>query len=119
MLGQAVVHVRYGRGEVTAFAPPRIEVTFEDGAARTFAYPQAVGRFLTFEDEAADARARRDRERSEVVAGERSMERMLDQRRQAEAITRQRLDAIRDKRIESARRSMARAAIAREKKQSR
>ena len=29
MLGEYVAHVRFGEGRVTAYAPPRIEVTFE------------------------------------------------------------------------------------------
>lgn len=116
MVGEAVSHVRYGRGRVTAFAPPRIEITFDDGTARTFAYPQSVGRFIRFEDEAADRRAGQDRERAEVLDGEQTMARILAERQRAEETAQQRLEALREKRIASARRNMARAAMAREKK---
>ena len=117
MLGQAVNHIRYGAGRVTAFEPPRVEVTFDDGAVRTFAYPQAVGRFLRFADEAAQRRAEQDRQDGEALSGQGQMEQLLARRRRAEAIDRQRLEAIREKRVATARRNMARAAMAREKKE--
>ena len=49
MIGERVVHSRFGAGVVVAFAPPRIEVRFdgEGDVSRTFAYPQSVERFLT------------------------------------------------------------------------
>ena len=67
MLGQIVTHTRFGRGRVTAFDPPRMEITFDDGAARSFAYPQAVEGFIRFESPAAMEKAVRDRQQAEVV----------------------------------------------------
>ena len=40
MLGEPVTHTRFGSGKVTAFAPPRLEVTFDDGAVKVFPYPR-------------------------------------------------------------------------------
>ena len=57
MLGEPVIHTRFGSGKVTAFAPPRMEVTFDDGAVKVFPYPQAVERFLRFESPDAMQRA--------------------------------------------------------------
>ena len=51
MLGEPVTHTRFGSGKVTAFAPPRMEVTFDDGTVKAFSYPQAVERFIRFVDE--------------------------------------------------------------------
>ena len=73
MVGERVTHIRFGEGTVTAFAPPHIEITFSDGAVKTFAYPQAVDRFISFDGENAREKARRDREQADVVAREKEM----------------------------------------------
>ena len=73
MDGETVTHIRFGAGRVTAFAPPHIDITFDDGTVKTFVYPQAVGRFIRFTGEAAQRQAQRDREQSEALAREREM----------------------------------------------
>ena len=116
MLGQIVTHTRFGRGKVTAFNPPRMEVAFDDGATRAFAYPQAVERFIRFESPDAQDRARRDREQNAVVAQEAELARLAESRRRAEEDNQRRLDAIREKKVAAARRTAARSAMARKMK---
>ena len=116
MLGEIVTHIRFGAGRVTAFEPPRLEITFEDGAVRAFAYPQAVGRFIRFERPEAEERARRDREDAGATARETDMARLMESRRRAEEDTRLRLEAIHEKRLTAARRAAARSALARKGK---
>ena len=114
MLGKYVAHVRFGEGRVTAYAPPRIEVTFEDGTVRTFAYPQAVERFLSFREPAVQARAIRDLEQSEAAERQRSLDQLLVRQRQAEEDALRRLEAMREKKAATARRSAARSAAVRQ-----
>ena len=116
MLGEYVAHVRFGEGRVTAYAPPRIEVTFEDGTVRTFAYPQAVERFLCFRETSVQARAVRDLEQSEATARQRSLEQLLVRRQKAEEDALRRLEAMREKKVATARRTAARSAAIREAK---
>ena len=116
MLGQIITHTRFGRGIVTAFNPPRMEVTFDDGATKAFAYPQAVERFIRFEDPGAMARANQDRQQAEVLKRESDMARLTENRRRAEEETRQRLEAIHEKKVAAAKRTAARSAMARKMK---
>ena len=116
MLGEIVTHTRFGSGKVTAFAPPRMEVTFDDGTVKAFPYPQAVERFLRFESPQAMERALNDRQRADVVQRESEMARLEENRRRAEEETRQRLEAIREKKVAAARRTAARSAMARKAK---
>ena len=109
-------HVRFGKGRVTGFTPPRIEVTFEDGAVRTFAYPQAVERFLSFENSEVQAQADRDLEQSEVAERQRELSRLLARRQQAEEDAIRRLEAMRERKAASARRTAARSAAIRGEK---
>ena len=39
MIGEIVTHSRFGSGRVTAFKPPHIEIAFDGGVKKTFAYP--------------------------------------------------------------------------------
>ena len=105
MIGEVVVHSRYGRGRVTAFNPPRIEVTFDSGDPKTFAYPLSVSRFIAFERNEAQERAERDREQAAVLERERALEKLMLDRRQAEEAARQRAKAFHEKKIASARRT--------------
>jgi len=116
MLGEIVTHTRFGSGRVTAFAPPRIEVTFDDGVVRAFAYPDAVDKFLRFEGEQARQQAMRDREQAEVSERERVLARLAENRRRAEEDNLRRMEAIREKKVATARRSAARSALARKAK---
>ena len=116
MLGEIVTHTRFGSGKVTAFDPPRMEVTFDDGSVRTFAYPQAVERFIRFENPDVGLRASLDRQQNAAVEREKDMARLMENRRRAEAENRQRLEAIREKKIAAARRTAARSAMARRAK---
>ena len=108
MVGEVVVHSRYGRGRVTAFSLPRIEVTFDNGDPRIFAYPLSVGRFITFERKEAQEKAERDRKQAAVLEHEQAMERLLLDRQRAEEAARQRAEALREKKIASARRTASR-----------
>ena len=108
MVGEKVTHIRFGRGMVTAFASPRIEITFEDGAVKTFAYPQSVERFIRFEREEAQQRAKRDREQAEVLASERAQEIIREKRQRAEEEARRRVEANHEKKVAAARRIAAR-----------
>jgi len=117
MIGEIVNHVRFGRGRVTAFAPPRIEITFEGDVVRAFAYPQAVERFLRFEREDARQRALRDRDQADTDARERDMLRILQDRQRAEEAARKSLDALHEKKVAAARRAAARSAAARKEKE--
>ena len=112
MIGKVVTHTRYGRGVVTSFQPPRIEIAFDDGTVKTFAYPGSVARFIRFEDEDAQHRAARDLAREEVLS-DRVAEQIREGRRRAEADALQLRDAQREKRIATAKRTAARAAAAR------
>jgi hypothetical protein len=116
MLGEIVTHTRFGRGTVTAFNPPRMEVAFDDGATRAFAYPQAVERFICFESPDAMERASRDRQQAEVLKKESDLARLLESRRRAEEDNQRRLDAIREKKVAAAKRTAARSAMARKMK---
>ena len=119
MLGQIVTHTRFGRGKVTAFDPPRMAVTFDDGAIKAFAYPQAVEKFIRFEDAKAQSRALRDREIAETSEQELAMAVLAEHRRQAEEDNRRRLEAIHEKKVAAARLTAARSAIARKMKETR
>ena len=113
MVGERVTHIRFGKGTVTAFAPPHIEITFSDGAVKAFAYPQAVDRFISFDGENAREKARRDREQSNVVAREKEMAKMLAVRQKAEEAARQRMEQLHEKKVAAAKRTAARSAAAR------
>lgn len=110
------MHIRFGEGTVTAFAPPHIEIAFSDGAVKTFAYPQAVDRFITFDGENAREKARRDREQADVVAREKEMAKMLADRQKAEEAAQQRMEQLHEKKVTEAKRRAARSAAARASK---
>ena len=116
MVGERVTHIRFGKGTVTAFAPPHIEITFIDGAVKAFAYPQAVDRFISFDGENAREKARRDREQSDVAAREKEMAKMLADRQKAEEAARQRMEQLHEKKVADAKRRAARSAAARASK---
>ena len=116
MVGERVTHIRFGKGTVTAFAPPHIEITFSDGAVKAFAYPQAVDRFISFDGENAREKARCDREQSDVVAKEKEMAKMLADRQKAEEAARQRMEQLHEKKVTEAKRRAARSAAARASK---
>ena len=116
MVGERVTHIRFGEGTVTAFAPPHIEITFSDGAVKTFVYPQAVDRFILFEGENAREKARRDREQADVVVREKEMAKMLADRQKAEEAARQRMEQLHEKKVTEAKRRAARSAAARASK---
>ena len=116
MVGERVTHIRFGEGTVTAFAPPHIEIAFSDGAVKTFAYPQAVDRFISFDRENAREQARRDREQADVVAREKEMAKMLADRQKAEEAAQQRMEQLHKKKVTEAKRRAARSAAARASK---
>ena len=116
MVGERVTHIRFGEGTVTAFAPPHIEIAFSDGAVKTFAYPQAVDRYISFDRENAREQARRDREQADIVAREKEMAKMLADRQKAEEAARQRMEQLHEKKVTEAKRRAARSAAARASK---
>lgn len=107
MIGEVVTHIRYGRGRVTAFDLPRIEIAFEDGSVRTFAYPLAARRFLRFESDEARRRAQRDCEQADVIAREREEAMLEEKRRRAEEEARRYVEAQREKKAAAAKRTAA------------
>ena len=106
MVGEAVTHVRFGRGSVISFEPPRIAVAFDDGVERTFAYPQSVGKFLRFERNEAQQGAEKDRNQAEIIDRELEMTRLQEKRRQAEEADRLRIEALRGKKAAAAKRTV-------------
>ena len=116
MTGQAVIHTRFGRGVVTRFEPPRIGIRFEDGADRTFAYPQAVGRFIRFEDPDAARRAGDDARRAEITASEQARVAVEARRRREEAIMQERAEAFHLKKVAAAKKVAANRRMALERK---
>ena len=68
MIGEAVTHVRFGKGNVISFEPPRLTIAFDNGTEKTFAYPQSVGRFIRFERDEVQQTAERDRNQAEIVS---------------------------------------------------
>ena len=87
MLGEIVTHVRFGRGVVTAFQPPRIEVCFDDapGIPRRFAWPSGAAQFLSFENPLAARELEKAMDTAETTAGER-LAAMVEAGRQREAL---------------------------------
>ena len=116
MLGERVSHIRFGEGRVTAFDPPRIEITFASGEVKTFAYPRSVERFIRFAGDEARQRALLDREQAEVLERESIEARLAEDRRRAEEAAQKRLEMLHDKKVAAARRSAERSAAARKKK---
>ena len=116
MVGERVTHIRFGKGTVTAFAPPHIEITFSEGAVKTFAYPQAVDRFISFDGENAREKARLDREQADVAVREKELAKMLADRQKAEEAARQRMEQLHEKKVTDAKRRAARSAAARASK---
>ena len=113
MVGERVTHIRFGPGIVTAFAPPHIEIAFGDGAVKTFAYPQAVDRFIAFDGERAREQARRDREQADVLVREKELAKMIADRQKAEEAARQRMEQLHEKKVAAAKRTAVRSAEAR------
>lgn len=113
MVGERVTHIRFGPGVVTAFAPPHIEIAFSDGAVKTFAYPQAVDRFIAFDGERAREQARRDREQADVLVREKELAKMIADRQKAEEAARQRMEQLHEKKVAAAKRTAVRSAEAR------
>ena len=113
MVGERVTHIRVGPGVVTAFAPPHIEIAFSDGAVKTFAYPQAVDRFIAFDGERAREQARRDREQADVLVREKELAKIIADRQKAEEAARQRMEQLHEKKVAAAKRTAVRSAEAR------
>ena len=116
MVGETVTHIRFGEGRVTAFVPPHIDITFDDGTVKTFVYPQAIGRFIRFTGEAAQRQAQRDWEQAEVLARENELAKMLADRQRAEEAARQRMEQLHERKVAAAKRTAARSAAARKAK---
>ena len=105
MIGEVVTHSRYGWGVVTAFDSRRIEIRFEAGEPRTFAYPEAVGRYLRFEREEADTRARADLAVAETSRQEKLRAEAEARRRREEQLSELRREAQRLKRSQAAKKA--------------
>ena len=73
MVGEAVTHARFGKGNVISFEPPRITIAFDNGTEKTFAYPQSVSKFIHFERDEVQQKAERDRNQAEIVSQELEM----------------------------------------------
>ena len=113
MIGEVVEHVRFGRGFVTEFEPPRIGVRFDsDAAVRRFSYPAACKRFLTFESPAAAKRARRDLDAASADSLQADLEKIEQSRRRQEALNESRLEQMRQKRTDAARKAAERRKMA-------
>ena len=114
MLGEIVEHARFGQGTVTAFEPPRMEVTFdaEPDLPRRFSYPAAIYRFITFVNPEADNRARQDLSESDALQRQQALERIEAGRRREELITGLRLEAMRKKRSDAAKKAAERRRVA-------
>ena len=117
MIGEIVTHSRFGRGAVEGLEDSRIPVRFDGGAVRVFAYPAAVERFLTFESPSAASTAAEDLAQSQRTAAEIARAEIEARRRREEALTQMRLEAMREKRVSTAKKAAANraAAIARTK----
>ncbi|MDO4865138.1 MAG: hypothetical protein Q4C10_01170 [Clostridia bacterium] len=112
MVGETVIHTRFGRGTVEGLENARISVRFDDGTVRVFAYPAAVERFLTFENPSAAARAAEDLARYQLAASEVARAKIEENRRREEALTQQRLEAMRERRVSTAKKAAANRAAA-------
>ena len=110
MVGEIVEHVRFGRGVVTGFEPPHIDICFdaEPSRSRRFSDPDAATRFLRFERAEAGARAQRDAEQASVASQQELLRRVEENRRREEQLTALRLEAQHKKRTDSAKRAAQR-----------
>ena len=109
MVGQVVEHVRFGRGVVTGFEPPRMEVRFDgEDAPRRFSYPGVVSNFLRFTDPDAARRARSDLDAADVLDQQAVMAKIAANRQREEAIVERRLEALRKKRTDAAKKAAER-----------
>lgn len=110
MTGEIVNHVRFGRGVVTDFAPPRIEVRFdgEGSEARRFAYPEAFSKFLSCESAEADARVKRDLEAAGAASRQQILAKIEQSRQREERMMALRLEEQRKKRADTAKKSAER-----------
>lgn len=109
MVGEIVRHVRFGRGVVTGFEPPRMDVRFDaDQVSRRFSYPGVAEKFLSFEGAEAAERARRDLEAQSVLSQQAIMERIAQNRRREEQLNAARMDALRKKRTDAAKKAAER-----------
>lgn len=52
MAGSAVTHVTYGKGSVVSRGGRYVAVRFDTVGEKTFVYPDAFGKYLTFDGEA-------------------------------------------------------------------
>ena len=114
MVGQIVEHTRFGRGTVTAFEPPRMEVRFdgEGDVTRRFSYPAAAANFIRFVDPDAARRAREDLERSDALSRQEALHKIEQNRRREEQIALLRLESARKKRSDAARKAAERRRVA-------
>ena len=109
MVGQIVEHIRFGRGVVTGFEPPRLEVRFDgEEAPRRFSYPGVTSKFLRFTDPEAARRARSDLEAASVLTQQEVMAKIEANRRREEQIATMRMEALRKKRTDAARKAAER-----------
>ena len=112
MIGEIVTHSRYGRGMVTAFEPPRIDIRFDgDAAPRRFAWPSAAARFLTFENPEAAETARLALATAKLSLQEQLARRAEAARRREEQLAALREESLRQKRNAAARKAAANRAI--------
>jgi len=107
MVGEVVKYVRFGKGNVISFEPPRLTIAFDNGTEKTFAYPQSVSKFIHFERDVVQQKAEQDRNQAKIVSQELEMARLQEKRRQAEEADRMRVEAAREKKVAAAKRSAA------------
>ena len=112
MIGEIVTHNRYGRGVVTAFEPPRIDIRFDgEETSRRFAWPSAAARFLTFERPDAEEAARLAVATAELTLQEQLAIRAREARRREEQLSALREESLRQKRTAAAKKAAANRAI--------
>lgn len=114
MLGEIVEHKRFGKGTVTAFDPPRMEVCFdsEPGAVRRFSYPAVTASFIRFVNPEAAERAARDLSHTDALARRDALLKIEANRRREEQIAESRMEALRKKRSDAAKKAAERRKLA-------
>lgn len=110
MVGEIVEHARFGRGTVTVFDPPRMEIRFDSdgGEARRFSYPAAAARFIRFINPEAAQRAREDLENSDALARQEMLKQIEANRQREERISEERMESLRRKRSDAAKKAAER-----------
>jgi len=110
MVGEIVEHARFGRGTVTAFEPPRLEVRFDADPEQTrrFSYPAAAAKFIRFVDPGAAQRAMDDLAASSALLRQEALQKIEQNRRREEQIALLRLESARKKRSDAAKKAAER-----------